>query len=719
MPTQWETRMKKKLLAILLSATTLTSLSACGTATNDASGNAAESASATTESASATTESASATEIDYTSGSPWIESNLLSNVESVYDVDIKDQFDLAVNGEWVKQHEIKSGEYSNTYFDEFTDTLNERLLDIMQADSDSDSEDHNAKLVHTLYQNFMDWDARDAAGTDPLMPYLQKIEAIENYEDLADFMKSADYSFSDLFMLNVLSNPKDATSKVLMVAPAELFLDDTAYYEDLDNMLDFVKLSYDCREEAVETVLTQCGYTEKEAEQIFEGAIQFEQKMAALSYSNAELNLTETQDTLYEQVYSPEELEKYNWYSLFEEGCKACGAEEIPAVWLYGKMDYFEHLDELLSEENVEIIKDYFLAHTAKEAISLLDKDTYYKALDLKNMMNGMDGYKEETSYAIDTVTSSLGWPVSKLYCDRYVTAQDKENIHTLIDEIIDGYKEMLQEEDFLSEATKEKAIEKLDKLTINCMYPDDWSDYSYDDLELSDNYFDSFTEIQEYELKKILSELNEPVNKDQWDIQPIVQNSAYTPLTNTINILPGLVGDNLYNSDMSKEEVYGKVGVIIGHEISHAFDSSGSTYDADGNHVDWWTSEDKENFKEKTDQMVAYYDNITVWDGLNCSGELNKTEACADMGAVAVLLRMASEDPDFDYQAFFKAYARLWAENRTPEIVNTICMYDPHPLGYLRVNVTVAQFQEFYDAFDVKEGDGMYIAPEDRVKIW
>ncbi len=695
--------MKKKLLAILLAATMVTGLYGCG-----------GSASKTTEDSTGSVAEGS---MDYTGGSPWINSNIVSNVESVSDVDLKDNFDLAINGDWVKEHEIKSGESNYTMLVSFGDTLNQRLLELMQTDSES--EDHNEKLVTTLYQEFMNWEDRDAEGTEPLMPYLQEIESLQNQEDLEAYFTKTDYKFSNLLMLYPAVAPDDTSLYILGVSSPELFLDDTADYEDLENMSAYSQQTYDCKEEAVETVLTQCGYTEDEVKEIFEGAIQFEKKMAEFCYTNDEVALSETMEQVYKQVYSPQELEKYHWYSLVDEHCKANGMKEIPAVWLDQKEEYYEHLDELLSEDNLELIKDYLLAHTASSAIENLDKETFYKAKDIKNKLNGSEGYREETEYGVDLVSDSLGWPLSKLYCDRYVTAEDKQTIYDLIEEIIDGYKAMLEEEDFLSEATKEKAIEKLDKLRINCMYPDDWSDYNYDDLELSDSYFESMVAIKEYETKKEVEDFNEPVNLDEWADIPIDQNSCYLCTNNSINILPGLLGDVLYNSDMSKEEVYGMAGGVIGHEISHAFDAIGATYDADGNYADWWTSEDKEAFKAMTDELVAYYNDISVWEGLSCNGELNKTEACADMGGMAVLLRLASEDPKFDYQKFFESFAEAWAQNITPETANYYCSYDSHPLNYLRVNVTVAQFQEFYDTFDVKEGDGMYIAPEDRVKIW
>ncbi len=714
--------MKKRAWAVLLSVVVLANVCSCSKAESKNTAAAAEETNASLSSeeeaeAASSDDEVSSESMDYATGRPWINSNIESNVENASDTEIRDHLDLAVNGEWVKNHKIKSGSPTYAYIASFEDTLNERLLGIIETAAAS--EDHNARLVSQLYHDFVDWEARDAAGTAPLLPYLQEIEAIGSGEDLAAYITKPGYRFSKVLEMSVMTNPKDSSSKVLAISSPEFYLSDPADYEDLEHMSDYTKLSYDCEKENVTTVLTQCGYTDEEAEQIFKGAIQYEKKAAALSYSRDEASLTDTMDTLAAQIYTPEALKKYRWYSLVEKSLEAYGIKSIPAVELYEKLDYFEHLDELLSEDNIELIKDYLLAHTASEAILRLDEKTYYKARDIENKQYGSEGYRTEDEYAVGVVSSELGWPLSRLYCDQYVAEQDKQNIYKLIEEIVAAYKDMLREEDFLSEATREKAIEKLDKLRIHCMYPDDWSEYSYDDLELSDSYLDAIAEIEQYKAEKELSKLNEPVDHDKWLEEPILQNAFYLPDSNAINIMPGLIGDVLYRSDMPEEEMYGKVGVIIGHEISHAFDASGAAYDADGNRVDWWTAEDKVRFKEKTDQLVAYYDKISVWDGFSCSGELVKGEACADMGAVAVLLRLAAKNPDFDYPVFFKSYARLWAANSTPEYAYYVGTYDVHPLDYLRVNVTAAQFSEFYAAFDVQEGDGMYIAPEDRVKIW
>jgi putative endopeptidase len=201
--------------------------------------------------------------------------------------------------------------------------------------------------------------------------------------------------------------------------------------------------------------------------------------------------------------------------------------------------------------------------------------------------------------------------------------------------------------------------------------------------------------------------------------MDPLMTNAGYTSDQNSMYIFAGIVADPIYNENMTDEEFYGHLAHVIGHEISHAFDPIGSEYDKDGNLKNWWTEEDQKAFNERAEKLVKYYDTITIWTGQNVSGELDQTELVADMGSMKAMLTLAKAKKDFDYEAFFKAYAELWRTLASRENDYFAATQDPHPAHYLRTNVVVQQFEEFYETFGVKEGDGMYLAPEDRVAVW
>ena len=300
---------------------------------------------------------------------------------------------------------------------------------------------------------------------------------------------------------------------------------------------------------------------------------------------------------------------------------------------------------------------------------------------------------------------------------------EDKELITAYVDEIRESYRGILLEADFLSDATREKAVEKLDSLEALVLYPDDWEHYdcSATDIAGPDEGGTLYEAVsagyaQSTALK--IDRLSRPSDRQEWWFTPQYANCFYDPNMNRIQIDGAFSRGGLFDSDMSREEQLGLIGVVIAHEISHCFDSTGSKYDAGGNVADWWTQEDRAAFQERVDRMAAYYSAIHPWEGADLPVEIMTDEACADMAGVKCLLRVAAETEDFDYDAFFRACARAWYMELNESAISYF-ITDSHPLCYLRINCTLQQYDEFLDFYGIKEGDGMYLAPEDRVAVW
>ena len=208
-------------------------------------------------------------------------------------------------------------------------------------------------------------------------------------------------------------------------------------------------------------------------------------------------------------------------------------------------------------------------------------------------------------------------------------------------------------------------------------------------------------------------------MDKDKWKYPPQEVNASYSPSENSICISAGILGGSIYSLDMSREEKYAMIGVAIAHEITHAFDTSGAHYDENGNLRDWWQPEDYTAFRKKADKLIGYYNNVIPMEGMKYSGERVDTEAIADLGGMKCMLRMASSIDGFDYKKFFESYAHLWCSISTAENEWYKAEQDSHPLSYLRVNAVVQQFDEFIETYQIQEGDGMYLAPEDRICVW
>jgi putative endopeptidase len=348
----------------------------------------------------------------------------------------------------------------------------------------------------------------------------------------------------------------------------------------------------------------------------------------------------------------------------------------------------------------------------------LTDRASYDAFLDADNRIRGASGRMPDELVAYGNVRGLLSTPMARAYIDRYDASKVKEQITDICRQVISCYRDMLAEEDWLSATTRRKAVEKLDAITINAVYPDTWVDYSGLDLT-GLSFYECMTAIERFYQELDRSHTNGRVDRKLWDGDILDQNAYYFPQDNSINIILGLLEKPFYYDGMSDEELLGGIGAVIGHEISHAFDPTGAQFDKDGNLASWWTAEDHAAFQARAARLVDYFDGISVWDGLNVSGSSVQGEASADMAGLKVMLRIARDRPGFDYQKFFTSYATIWRRIVTRELAYYMTTQDPHPLNYLRTNTTLQQFDEFMDAFGIQPGDAMYLAPEDRVTIW
>ncbi|OQA18209.1 MAG: Neutral endopeptidase [Firmicutes bacterium ADurb.Bin354] len=279
----------------------------------------------------------------------------------------------------------------------------------------------------------------------------------------------------------------------------------------------------------------------------------------------------------------------------------------------------------------------------------------------------------------------------------------------------------MLAENDWASDEVKDYAIEKLNKITIHAAYPDKFKDTS--GIDLTDcSLLEAEKNITENNIKRNIELIGTKLDPEKWaEFMSVTEcNAFYNPSDNSINMIIGMMGEPFYSSDMSVEELYASIGAFwVGHEISHAFDNSGAQFDAEGQYRDWWTEADKEEFNKRVGRMDDYLDTIVAFDDNHFIGTNIDTEMIADMTGLQCALRMASKVEGFDYQKFFIKYAQMNASIDVYSSELSQLTQDAHPLNYSRTNVPVQQFEEFYEAFDVKEGDNMYLAPEDRLIVW
>ncbi|MBE5911338.1 M13-type metalloendopeptidase [Pseudobutyrivibrio sp.] len=694
----------KRLTSLLLIA--MLSLSACGKKETKQE----EKTTETTEEQAAE-EQADAS--SYTDGNPWMDSDLKENITEGLETSPTDDFHLYCNYDWMLSAEIPEGYTSYNTFTEVYQDITANSLAVLQDDN---IDSHDAKLCQTLYNQCLDWDARNEQGMAPAEKVIDDLEAIANIDDLNGYLLSED---SDIFVSPFISLYNDAglsdsSSYVLFIDGIGFTLGGAEEYTDRTAQGDAV---YDAYKELTVNLLGRIGYSEADAEKMFDNSISFETKLAEVSYTSGD----EMSSDYVQMINNPytmddfcDEFTNYPAKDLIE----LYGYEDAKEL-LVANPDYFQRLDEVYVNDNIEEIKDYLIVDYITSVAPYLDKDAYDAIETAHNAIYGSTGSTPDDEVALSYVSTYLTEPLDRAYLEKYDSTQKKEDITEICNSIIETYREMLEQEDWLSDETKEKAIEKLDSITVNAVYPDKWES-DFNDLELSeDSFLESIELINTYLGDLDVAKTNGKVDPEIWGFDILETNAYYNPSGNSINIILGILDGPFYNEDMTTEEMYGGIGCIIGHELSHAFDTNGAQFDKDGNLNDWWTEEDYQAFTDRAQKLDDYYDGITVWGDVNVVGEYVETEAIADMTGMNAILNMAKDVEDFDYELFFESFARLWVESTYQESENYYLTQDVHPLSYLRTNVTVQQFDEFYDTFDVKEGDNMYLAPEDRILVW
>jgi putative endopeptidase len=534
-------------------------------------------------------------------------------------------------------------------------------------------------------------------------------------DELADFICDPvrSYSVPTFIGMGNGNDLVDSSKYILYIGTDPLTLGDAAEYKERTEL---GNLYYSAGQYLTTAMLTRIGYTEQEAAQMFDDSIALETKLAEHAFTNAEQMSPDYIAKVY-NIYSKEELEEASPAFPMTRFLNALGYGKA-TEYLVAQPQVIQSINEIYTTENLDAIKNYMIVSFARDIADSLDREAYEASNTASNMLNGTEGTLPDERVAFGIVNSMLSIPMNRAYLEKYDATETKERITELIHQVVDVYRDMLREEDWLSEETKAFAIEKLDNLKINAVYPDKWLDCSSLNLK-GLSYLECQKAISDFSLALDVSHVNGRVDKELWSANILDANAYYNSLDNSINIILGLLGGDFYHDGMSDEELFGGIGAVIGHEISHAFDTNGAQFDKDGNYANWWKDEDYAAFQERAAKLIDYYNERTIWEGANFFGDNIQTEAIADMAGLKAMLKLAEGKENFDYEKFFQSYASIWKEILTYEYEYYCYAQDTHPVSYLRTNATVQQFDEFLKTFDVKEGDNMYLAPEDRVLVW
>jgi putative endopeptidase len=633
---------------------------------------------------------------------------------------MQDDFYETVNRDWLNTAKIDVGQMSNSTFMEANKTVTEQKKEIIKdllANEKSYAQNSDEKKIINLYKNTLNMDARNKQGIEPVKKMINEVNNIKSIDDIANLNTESKIG-NTLIGVGGQVDLKDATKRALYIEPTSLSLGDSdEYVKPTENSVRVKGLA----EAYYTNLLTLSGYTKEQAKSKIDNVFKLE-NMIAPSITGREES-SKNNNAIDEQ---------YNVYTLDELDSLAPNLN-IKTIIKNNKLDkankiiltqpkWLKALNEIYTEENLPLLKDYLEIVNIASAAAYLGEDFEKATTEFKNAFLGSQGDIPQDEKAINMVNATLGEPFGKIYIQKYFSDRVKTDVKEMTDEIISTYKNRINNLNWMSDATKKSAIEKLNKLNVQIAYPDKWEDYSKLEIrsyEDGGSLWENIENLSKFALEKSISKLNEPVDKTKFACPPQTVNAFYNPTSNTITVPAGILQGGFYDANNSKEKNLGAIGAIISHEVSHAFDNTGAKFDADGNLNNWWTQEDYSKFEEKTKKVRTFYSQVKLADGKNVNGDITVGENIADIGGVACSLDILSKMSNPDYKAFFQSNATIWREINTKEYANYRLQYDAHSPNKVRNNIVLGQFDKFYETYGIKQEDKMYIKPEDRVQIW
>ena len=650
--------------------------------------------------------------------SPWLDSNVKDVVKNNnYNPDLKDDFYTNVNREWLLNAKLKPGRAANSGFSELQDILDENLKALM---TDETINSHEAKLVRNLYSLWLDWDARNSTDINVIKKHISPVENIKSISDLNDYFKSEECLLygSDLvgFVLGIDND--DSRYYNIEITSTGLSLGDSAEYRNLTpNGARTKKMD----EAIANYMLKKSGYSDEQTKNIIEKSFEFEKAISEYEMTLEEKNSPEAIQIMYTNPVTLDDLR--NLSKVFPIADIMIAQKILSDRMNLGEKKWLEGLNKLYNESQIENIKAYLIKNIASSYMGLIDEKSYRELQRISRERMGISESRPDDELATNFVKSRLSTPVSKMYVSKHVSPETKHDVESIILEVIEYYKKMLSDEDWLSETTRQKAIEKLENLTPRAAYPDKWEDYST--LEINsksegETLLSALEKLKKFNLKNFYYDrLNTQIDREKWISDVAVVNAYYSPSHNEIKIIAGILSGDFYRPDMSYEEKLGGIGTVIGHEISHAFDTNGAQFDKNGSIANWWTDEDYKTFQARADKLIKYLSSFKLNNGENYNGSLVQTETIADMAGIKAMLGLAEKHENFDYDKFFKAYAKLWKEILTTERHDMLLKVDVHAMPYIRVNAVLQQYEKFNEFYKLTSSDKMYLEKNQSVAIW
>ena len=627
---------------------------------------------------------------------------------------IKDDLYEAVNGGWLKTAKIPDDKPATGGFNDLVNEIDKQLMDDFDAyaTGKEKSDDSRFNEMIKLYRLAKKFDWRKKVGPQPLKRMLASVENLNSYEDYQSQWKNWILAgMPSPISFDIDADMKNATVYALFASSPSLILPDKSYYEaekkaQHDQLLQLWS-------SMVEALMDKLGYSKEEAKKIIDDAIKFDALLAP-NVKSAE----EAAD--YSKMYNPQtvaELASATDQLDIAAIIKQLVGEE-PEKVIVTEPEYFKALNKIL-QDNFELFKNWALIRVIRENASYLDDEMREINGRYGRALSGSKKPVSQRKFAFYLARDMFSQVAGDYYGKKYFGPQAKADVHHMVEQMIKVYKGRLTNNQWLSKDTRDKAILKLDKLGIQVGYPDKipalYDQFKVDEEE---SLIANLNQLTVTANKELFSRWNKPVDRMRWEMSAATVNAYYHPFKNIIVFPAAILQAPFYSLKQSSSQNYGGIGAVIAHEISHAFDNNGSLFDEFGNLNNWWTDEDSAHFKQLAQKMIEEFDGIP-FAGQKVNGKLTVSENIADAGGLSCALEAAKNEADFNAQEFFINWATIWRMKATEQYMQLLLSIDVHAPQKLSANIQAENLDDFYRAFDIKPGDEMYRAPEDRVHIW
>ncbi|WP_405203147.1 M13 family metallopeptidase [Dokdonia sp. LLG6352-1] len=631
-----------------------------------------------------------------------------------------------VNGSWMKNTEIPDDRTSWGGFSvlrKSTDADVLAILDEAEKSGKYTAGTDQAKAL-AIFNTKLDTLARNEAGLKPLQPALDDIAGVTNLAELQTVLATNPAVSSPFLSIGAGADLNDSSMNTVYLGANGLGLPDRDYYILEDSKSKEIRVEY---KKHISRMLQMLGDSEVDATAAAEKILEMETALAI-----PRLDKVESRDARnFNNPRSVEEADAMLTSVDLKKMIKDLGIKKEFDTLTVTQLKYTAALDKFLNNTSIEDIKTLVRWDTFNSAAGRLSTDVETANWEFySKYLSGAKKQRPADERALATVNGTVGEALGQLYVDAKFPPEAKAKAETMIANVIDAYKNRIQNLDWMGEETKEKAIEKLDKFTVKIAYPDKWEDYSTMEVSADKTYFENMTAVGKWGQLKNYEDIGEPVDKSKWGMSPQTVNAYFNPLNNEIVFPAAILQPPFYNYTADEAVNYGGIGAVIGHEISHAFDDSGARFDADGNLKNWWTESDLEAFTKRGNALAEQYSNVEVLDSVFVNGKFTLGENIGDLGGVlgaydglqkyyAENGRPENIDGFTPEQRFFMSWATVWRTKSRDEALRTQIKTDPHSPGMVRAVQPLLNVDAFYEAFDIKEGDANYLAPEDRVRIW